>query len=82
MELTQEQNKRIQQFFKDKWKNGCSKCGENSFSLEKSLYGLAKIEEEKIDSNSEIVAAPLLVVLCENCGDLSLLSSKFLGITE
>lgn len=81
MRLTEEQRENAVNEILGKWRAGCVKCGGTNFNLFEDLYQLNPIQETGNSPGSKTII-PAVLVICENCGDLSLVNSVFLGITE
>ncbi|MFS7400198.1 hypothetical protein [Carnobacterium maltaromaticum] len=81
MNLTQEQLNLITEKFNSRKTKACLQCGNKDRTFLNELYELRKFEEGK--TNVENMSFfPVILSLCNVCGDVELTSAKFLGIIK
>lgn len=79
MKITEEQNQRVIENLQVKWQNGCSKCGGTSMTVNNTIFKIDEYQGRNVISASSDIL-PALVVFCDDCGDISLISTHSLGI--
>lgn len=81
MKITSMQKDKLQAFL-DGSKLGKCTCGSDSFTLVDKIYELRELPDDDLAFSTDTSALPVIMFVCERCGEMKMLSAVILGIID